>query len=61
MLKLEKNITLTLAAVVKKKFTGKNDRLFYLKYHTYLALSDNSVFFQGHNHTQHNFVCILVA
>lgn len=45
MLKLEKNITLTLAAVVKKKLTGKNDRLFYLKHHTYLALSDNSVFF----------------
>lgn len=41
---MEKNITL--AAVVKKKFTGKNDRLFYLKYHTYLALSDNSVFFK---------------
>lgn len=46
MLKLEKNIALTLAAVVKKKFTGKNDRLFYLKYHTYLALGDNSVFFK---------------
>lgn len=46
MLKLEKNITLTLAAVVKKKLTGKNDRLFYLKYHTYLALAIIQFFFK---------------